>query len=124
MSNLKRTHELCPKCGRTVRVDFGTYIAHSLQAGSKQTCPLSNQYAPVNTWSDEDFEKRAYIITSLSRQIQDSDTAHVWQYLCCLEDIELRRLMMVGLAAIDVEDKTVHQIFDWVCKLPTAAVAS
>lgn len=117
---INRTQQPCPKCGRTIQVDFGMYVTHSQRAGSKQTCPLSQQYAPVHTWSDEDFEARAYIVTSLARQTQDSDTSHVWQYLCCMSDIEKARLLMVALAAIDVEEKSVHEVFDWVCRLPKA----
>ena len=88
--------------------------------GGSDYCMMSKQPIMPSGTTDNDYERRAAIITDLACQMRDCDTGIVWDYLTAAPSIELQRMMMVALAAVPT-DKTLRDTFGWVCALPVAS---
>ena len=73
----------------------------------------------ISTTRPVDYRRRADVVLDLAHQMQDSDTAVVWDYLTAMPGDELQRLLVIALAAIDI-DQPVDRIFGWVYDLPVA----
>lgn len=111
----------CPYCGRKLQPHNGggRYSPHSIEPASAMTCPMSEQRVAPTGMTPADCEKRARLIAELAAQVQDEDPHLAWIRLTCLPDVELQRLLMFALAAIDL-DQTVTDMWGWVCDLPIA----
>jgi hypothetical protein len=112
----------CPHCHRTVRTVGGCYEVHNIGEHTR-LCPLSLQHTVITGDSPTAYVSRARLVANLAEQVQDFDPAIVWTYLDALPVNELRRLAMIALAAIPV-DQTVEQMFGWVTELPAAKVVA
>lgn len=123
----------CPYCGRKAVIKDGkTWIAHVLpwiedvkQSGHIATvgdryCPMSDQHRVVTGHDSMAHRKRAHQVADLAEQVRDRDPHVVWSVLTTIPADELQRLLMVALAAIDTEDKTLDEVFPWVVELPSA----
>ncbi len=109
----------CPYCKRSdVRAKGPTFEHHSIQRG--MPCPLSYQDVPRTGLSEDDWEARAKQIANLSWQLRDCDPQLTWAYLTAIPADELRRLMMVALAAVPIDDLGAADLFGWVEELPAA----
>lgn len=109
----------CPYCRRTVSTDTNRYVVHSIQPATARRCPLSDQRVVITGLADADYERRAWTALDLAEQIQDYDPALVWAYLSALPADELRRLLVIALAGLPV-DQHPEQIWTWVYRLPVA----
>lgn len=109
----------CPQCGRDIGLYCGRFAGHSTTGIRNNTCRMSDQYPPTNGTTDDDYEHRAKIIADLAYQIQDCDPGIVWDYLTSISALELQRLLMLSLAAINT-DQSVGEMFGWVTQLPAA----
>lgn len=105
---------LCPRCGATAPVKNGRFRLHGAPY-----CPLSEMPVPATGTGEVDFHRRAHIVAELAGMQRDYDPATVWDYATAVDACELQRLLMVALAAIDVE-KTVDELWGWVAGLPAA----
>ena len=113
---------VCPYCNREVSTFKFRFNPHNLTPGKKavpDTCPLSEQPIPVTGESEWDYERRAKLIADLAEQVQDQDPTRVWLYLTALPAGELQKLLMLSLAALNL-DGTVEDMWKWVTDLPVA----
>lgn len=109
----------CPRCERRISTHGGRYALHGITTDSAQHCPMSKQATPVTGTAPIDYYRRANLVCDLASQVQDEDTSVVWDYLTALSAEELQRLLMVALAAIDV-NAPMERIYGWVLELPAA----
>ena len=111
----------CPYCGRDLIVNAARFKTHNIEGVAKNgtLCPMSQQRIPIEGVSNQDHADRADILTDLACQVQDMDPRVVWDYLTCLPAVELQRLLMFALAAIDIE-KSTDELWGWVKALPKA----
>ena len=116
--------EHCPRCGRPVRVSANRFHEHSVTASARERCRMSGQHTPIRGVSEVDFIARAHVVADFAEQVRDADPTIVWDALTCLPGVEVQRLLMLALAAIQTEDRTVYDLFDWVCDLPVAKVSA
>jgi hypothetical protein len=113
----------CPYCGRLVRASKGIYVTHSVTPKTwGDTCPMSGEHCPITGHSDVDYVNRAHLVANLAWRIKDEDPADTWRYLTMLPADEVQRLLMLALAAVPV-DRSVEDLFEWVCDLPDARAA-
>lgn len=113
----------CPRCNRMITSDCGRFKRHSLTPRGNQICPMSDQHTPITGDTPTDYLSRAYLVADLADQVQDRDTAIVWDVLTAMPAAEVQRLLMISLAAIPT-DKPLDEIFGWVCALPAAKEVS
>lgn len=114
----------CPHCKRVVRTHIDKYGLHSMTTdGRNDRCPVSGQRTPVTGFTATDYVSRAQLVASLAGQVQDEDPAVVFDYITALPVDELRRMLQIALAAVPV-DKSVGEMFGWVCSLPAAKVSA
>lgn len=114
----------CAGCGRMVTTCDHRYVNHTAVEGdTHNTCPLSRQHEPITGHTNTDYVSRAHLVTDLACQLRDEDPDLVWQYLTALPADELQRMMVVALAAIPV-DRSVGDLYGWVCALPIAKVSA
>lgn len=113
----------CPMCNRTLATDGGRFSRHTTQYRGDEICRMTEQYAPVLGQSATDYMSRAYMVADLAEQIQDRDTAVVWDVLTAVPAAELQRLLMLALAAVPI-DKSLNEIYAWVCDLPASRKAA
>lgn len=111
----------CPYCNRDITVTQARFNRHNVDGSPRNgaPCPLSRQRIPIKGLSNQDHADRAEVLTDLAFQVQDEDPRIVWDYLTCLDSVELQRLLMFSLAAMDI-DKNVDQLWGWVKNLPQA----
>ena len=109
----------CPRCDRTISAHCGRYALHSRPPDGVDHCPMSKQLIPTTGTQPIDYYRRAMLVTDLAAQIQDSDPGVVWDYLTATPADEVQRLLVIALAAIDV-DQPIDRIFEWVYDLPVA----
>ena len=109
----------CPHCKRTISTSYHRYGRHALVKAGTEYCPMSKQRVPITGSTPTAYVSRAHLIGDLATQIRDVDPALVWTYVQHIPADELRRLLMLTLAAIPV-DQTVEEMFAWVCELPAA----
>lgn len=123
----------CPYCGRPTCVKGGlVWVAHLLPGVEKSAaevasigdryCPMSDQHRAVNGFSFTDHRRRANQVCDLATQVRDRDPSVVWSVLTTIPADELQRLLMVALAGIDVEGRTVDDVYEWVRELPPTSV--
>lgn len=112
----------CPRCGRTVRTYQGRYNKHGSEPGSSDICMMSKRRQPITSLTEAAFESRAYLVTELASELQDEDPYTTWDYLTALPAVEVQRLLMVALAGIETEGRTLTEIFGWVNELPVARI--
>lgn len=112
----------CPRCGRTVRTYQGRYNTHGIEPGSPDICMMSKRRQPISGMNETAFESRAYLVTELASELQDEDPHVTWEYLTALPAVEVQRLLMVALAGIETEGRTLTEIFGWVNELPIARI--
>lgn len=113
----------CPRCGRDVGNSGGRWNRHGMTVDKDDWCPMSKQTLPITGTAAIDYYRRATLVTDLATQIQDTDTGVVWDYLTTVPGDELQRLLMIALAAINV-DAPLERIYGWVYDLPAARCAS
>lgn len=107
----------CPRCARgDVPVKQGRFRLHSNTFGC---CPMSEMPVPASGVAGADYERRAATVAELAFLVQDRDPAVVWEWLTAVPAVELQRLLVVALAAIDA-DKPVSELWGWVAQLPSA----
>ena len=112
----------CPRCNRAdAPTKQGRYRLHTMERRRADTgyCPMSELPVPVAGNSEMAFDRRADVVAELAFRLQEADPSTVWDYLTAVKDDELQRLLLVALAAIDV-DKTVGELWGWVSDLPAA----
>ena len=97
------------------------YNNHRDQDGA--LCSMSGQHQPITGHAPTDYVSRAYLIADLAEQVQDRDTTVAWEYLTALPANELQRMLMLALAAIPIEGRSVDDIWQWVAELPVAVTA-
>jgi hypothetical protein len=118
------TASACPACGRTISGDRGYYSRHGITPGSSDLCVMSGRRNPICGNSDDDYRARAALVCDLAEELQDRDPAALWDYLTVMPAAEIQRLLVIALAAVDIEGRTVDDIFGWVTRLPVAQVAA
>ncbi len=111
----------CPACRRQIRVQDGRFNDHSTIPKHQSMCWMSQQHIPVEGLRPVHFVTRARVVADLAYQVQDADPAVVSKYLDALPADEVKRLMVIALAAINT-DQTVEDMFGWVCDLPASQV--
>ena len=109
----------CPRCDRAISAHCGRYALHSPTPDGDDHCSMSKQLMPVAGGKPIDYYRRATLVTDLASQIQDSDPAIVWDYLTATPADEVQRLLVIALAAINI-DQPIDRIFGWVYDLPVA----
>ena len=110
----------CPRCQRDISAHCGRYALHVVTTmDGTDYCAMSKQLLPTHGTRPVDYRRRADVVLDLAHQMQDSDTAMVWDYLTAMPGDELQRLLVIALAAIDI-DQPVDRIFGWVYDLPVA----
>lgn len=122
----------CPYCNRATGGKDGRWTAHLLPGVEHsftdvasigdRYCPMSDQYRAVEGSEFTDHRRRANQVCDLATQVRDCDPSVVWSVLTTIPASELQRLMMVALAGIDVEGKTVDDVYGWVRELPPTSV--
>lgn len=120
MRTVQKGIAVCPRCNRRVATASGFYVLHN-EGTHGVLCPLSKTHVPYRSdqQSPMDYVGRAHIVANLAAGVQDEDPSVAWDYLSSLPANELRRLMMLALAAIPI-DQTVAEMFAWVTDLPAA----
>ncbi|AVP42356.1 hypothetical protein SEA_MISHA28_56 [Mycobacterium phage Misha28] len=111
--------QLCPMCGRPTSTGSGRYSVHSATGDRGDTCRMSRRPVPPTGLTPADHERRATLVTTLAWMVRDEDPSEVWDYLTTLDDAELQRLLVIALAAIDVE-RPASELWGWVRDLPVA----
>ena len=115
-----RRTAFCPRCGRVVALQHGThFVVHSVRPRTDERCPMTGMRAPITGHSPADYLARAHLVAELAGIVQDEDPARAWDYLTALPAGELQRLLALALAGIGI-DRTVDEIWGWVCQLPVA----
>lgn len=109
----------CLYCGRTVSTNGVRWRVHSVVPNSGERCLLSKQPVPPDGDGPDAYERRVEILGHLACQLRDEDPTLTWTYLTALPDDELQRLALVGIAAVDPEQR-VSTMFRWVADLPAA----
>ena len=109
----------CPRCNRHINAHGNRISLHSITPAGGDHCPMSKQAVPITGETPIDYYRRANLVCDLASQVQDEDTSIVWDYLTALTPAEMQRLLMVALAAIDV-NAPMEQIYSWVLQLPAA----
>lgn len=122
----------CPYCGRATGGKDGRWTAHLLPGVEHsytevasigdRYCPMSEQYRAVDGTGFDDHRRRANQVCDLATQVRDADPSVVWSVLTTIPAAELQRLLMVALAGIDVEGRTVDDVYEWVRELPPTSV--
>ena len=109
----------CPRCNRHINAHGNRISLHTLTPAGGEHCPMSKQAIPITGETPIDYYRRANLVCDLASQVQDQDTTVVWDYLTALNPAEMQRLLMVALAAIDV-NAPMERIYGWVLELPAA----
>lgn len=112
--------ERCPSCHRVVSTCHNLFGKHSRTVDGADVCFMSKRRTPIRGNSDDAMRARAHLVCDLASQLRDLDPVEVWDYLATMPTLELRRLLVVALAGIEVEDRTVVDVFRWVTELPVA----
>lgn len=110
----------CLGCGRSVSTDNGRFNRHQAVKGVDGDCFMSKQHVPITGRTDADMISRAHLVTDLAMQVQDRDPVVVWNYLTAMPPALVQELLMVALAGMQLEGRTVEDIWEWVCQLPDA----
>lgn len=113
---------VCPRCDRSVSSHCGRYSLHSITPDGDDHCPMSKQLIPLTGTRPLDYYRRATLVADLAAQVQDSDPAIVWDYLTATPATEIQRLMVIALAAINI-DQPIDKLYGWVYDLPVARVS-
>lgn len=104
---------LCPRCKRVTALTGRRWVRHTTTPRGFQRCALSLRPVPFEGTSDAELRGRAFLAGELAAQLRDEDPARLWVYLNAFEPLELRRMLVIALAAIPV-DRPVSELYDWV----------
>ncbi|MDH6199237.1 hypothetical protein M2272_005905 [Mycobacterium frederiksbergense] len=115
--------QLCPACGRHVTAESGRFTVHSATGAKGETCHLSRERTPITGTTERDYERRADLIGHLAWRLKDEDPRKVRDYLTAMPAVELQRMLMLALAAVPV-DRSIDEVFGWVCDLPEARLVA
>ena len=102
---------VCPGCGLGVTAPHGWYSFH--RAGSSvRPCFMTGMPVPVKGYGELAMEVRARIVACLALQVQDGESAEVWQYLTAIPALFVQELLQVALAGLPVmEGKQPEEIW-------------
>lgn len=114
---------VCLYCNRMVATHGNRWGKHSVTPGAFDRCPLSFRPIPYPGDSHREFRGRALLVGELAAQLRDEDPWMLQVYLTSLPAEELQRLLVVALAAVDV-DKPISELFDWVTDLTSESDAA
>lgn len=112
----------CVGCGRGVRTIHGCYNRHHSVKGGGTYCFMSEQHAPITGHTDQAMISKAQLVAKLAMRIQDEDPHQVWRYLTAMPGELVQEMLMIALAGLDIEGRTVGEIWDWVRQLPDARI--
>ncbi|QFG11111.1 hypothetical protein PBI_QUEENHAZEL_39 [Mycobacterium phage QueenHazel] len=107
----------CPMCGRVVSTDSNRYAVHSTSDGRGDLCRMSRRAVAPSGLAPNDHVRRARMVMTMAWMLRDEDPAELWDWLTAIGADELQRLLVIALAAIDVE-KSATELWEWVCALP------
>lgn len=86
---------------------------HGVTPNSSDICIMSGRKPPIEGTSPTAMVRRAQLVCELACELRDYDPRDVWDYLTCLPAVEIQRMLVIALAAVDV-DKPLGELFAWV----------
>lgn len=94
------------------------FSRHADDTGTQ--CPMSRKDITREAVRATANVQRAQAVVTLAGYLRDEDPRVVWNTLASFGEVEVRRMLVTALAAID-PDRPLSELFDWVEELPVAS---
>jgi hypothetical protein len=112
----------CPECGRMITIDNRNqrFARHSDESNHLTLCPMSGKDVTQEALAATANVQRAQQVVTMAGLLRDEDPRMVWNALTYADPVEVRRLLMTALAAIDPE-RPLSELFGWARELAVAS---
>lgn len=105
----------CPGCGRMINVNPGKKaLARHPAAETPAWCSWSGRPVTPEVLQYTDHVRRAQTVVTLASYLRDADPSLTWRHLERFDAPELRKLLVIALAAIDADKPLREDLYLWV----------